>query len=92
MFEVTRVAGDDGINAASGSWYAKATPDGDVFTRLGGYSSKFPASGYTTSIDVYLDVDAAGQFEWSSAISNTSGAHRRDFIFHVGRPADGTSR
>jgi hypothetical protein len=56
-----------------------------VFTRLGGYSSTFPTNGYMTSIDVYVDVDSQGQFEWSSAINNPQGTHRRDFIFHVGR-------
>ena len=91
-----RRLGTSGITAASGSWYATAaqgTPT--LFTRFGGYSNTFPTNGYTTSVDVYLDVTRhrCGQFEWSSAISDTSGAHRRDFIFHVGtsrrRPVPG---
>jgi hypothetical protein len=90
MYEVDRVASKTSpIRAASGNWYATAGPGSDVFTRFGGYSSTFPTNGYTTSIDVYVDVASVGQFEWSSAIGDTSGAHRRDFIFHVGRAADG---
>ena len=61
--------------------------DAYAFTRLGGYSSTFPTNGYTTSVDIYLDMRHGRhrrQFEWSSAISNTAGGHRRDFIFHVG--------
>jgi hypothetical protein len=96
MFDVTRVAsGTDGRNSASGSWYARAAHNDYVtgtlnqFTRLGGYSSVFPSGGYATSIDVYLDMSTATgsndlRFDWSSAIGNTSGDHRRDFIFSVG--------
>ncbi len=61
-----------------------------MFTRFGGYSSVF-GSGYTTSIDVYLDVAwAIGTgFDFSSAINNQLGVHRRDFIWHVGVTAAG---
>jgi hypothetical protein len=95
MFNVTRVASTtNGITSAAGSWYAQAAQNnynsGTLqFTRLGGYSSTFPVGGYTTSIDVYLDMSTATgsndlRFDWSSAISNTTGDHRRDFIFSVG--------
>ena len=95
MFDVTRVSsGTGGITSASGSWHAVAaqnTGSLDQFTRLGGYSNSFPVGGYTTSIDVYLDMTVATgsndlRFDWSSAISDTSATpgHRRDFVFSVG--------
>jgi parallel beta-helix repeat protein len=95
MFDVTRVSsGTDSITSASGSWHAVAaqnTGNLDQFTRLGGYSNSFPVGGYTTSIDVYLDMTVATgsndlRFDWSSAISDTSATpgHRRDFVFSVG--------
>lgn len=84
-------------------------PEGYVFTRWGGYgddddcdsvagSLLFPEGGYGTSVDVYLDVDVGAandsRIDYSSAINNEVGNHRRDFIFHCGfysddRTADG---
>ena len=59
------------------------------YTNWGGYSSIFPTGGYRTGVDVYLDVAWAAlnldkRFDWSSAINNPGGAHRRDFVFNVG--------
>ena len=59
------------------------------FTNWGGYSSVFPTGGYRTAVDIYLDVDWASQhpdrrFDWSSAINDTSGNFRRDFVFNAG--------
>jgi hypothetical protein len=94
LFGVSRVAsGTDGIASASGGYHAVAGVGSGAFTRYGGYSSTFPAGGYTTSADIYLDtaVSTPGanlRFDWSSAISNSSGGHLRDFIFNVG--TDGT--
>jgi hypothetical protein len=96
MFDVDRVpSGTDGIPASSGGYFAEAAHNDYTsgtlvqLSRLGGYSSLFPAGGFTTSIDVYLDMSLATgsndlRFDWSSAINDTSGAHRRDFIFSVG--------
>jgi hypothetical protein len=91
---VTRVAsGTSGITSAAGDFHAEAdsvaapgtTSD---FTRFGGYESTFPSGGYTTSLDVYLDVNAGvpndTRFDWSSAINTPAGAHRRDFVFNAG--------
>lgn len=78
------------FKAASGQWYAVAGKDAYTYSRLGGYSDTFPADGYTTSVDIYLDMSknkALGtdrRFDWSSAISSPDGSHRRDYIFHVG--------
>ena len=81
-----RVAsGTDGISSSSGDYHAKATED---FTRWGVYSSEFPSNGYITRIDIYLNVDAGlpndTRFDFTSAINNTGGTHRRDFAFNGG--------
>jgi hypothetical protein len=64
------------------------------YTNWGGYSSIFPTGGYKTRVDIYLDVEWAKthldkRFDWSSAINNTSGQHRRDFVFNAGTDALG---
>ena len=91
MFNVSRVtSGPDGIASSEGSHHAQAAAStASQFTRLGGYSSTFPVGGYTTSIDIYLNTTLATgsndlRFDWSSAINNPAGSHRRDFIFNVG--------
>lgn len=94
MYSVSRVAsGSSGFPSAAGSWHATAAASAGSFTRYGGYSSVFPAGGYSTSIDIYLDTAASPlgadvRLDWSSAINDPSGSHRRDFIFSVG--TDGT--
>lgn len=90
---VTRT--DAPLEASHRSWYA--TIDGPAFTRWGGYSDTFPTYGYTTSIDVYLDMATATgsndeRFDFSSAINDQSNNHLRDFIFHVGTGAAGEYR
>jgi Right handed beta helix region len=90
MFNVERVdTGTNGITSASGDWHAVAAVGSGAFTRYGGYSPSFPAGGYTTSADIYLDtadspLGADLRFDWSSAINGRDGLHKRDFIFHVG--------
>ncbi|HXJ62458.1 MAG TPA: hypothetical protein VNN79_01775 [Actinomycetota bacterium] len=93
MFDVTRVTSLGNIAPASGTYFADAAYNNgslSQFTRLGGYSSTFPTGGFTTSVDIYLDMSANPivgtdlRFDWSSAISDPSGNHRRDFIFNVG--------
>jgi hypothetical protein len=64
------------------------------YTNFGGYSSIFPTGGYETGVDVYLDVawamsHADQRFDWSSAVNNTTGQHRRDFVFNVGTVPSG---
>ena len=65
------------------------------YTKWGdGQSPTFPPGGFTTSVDIYLDVDYAianpdARFDWSSAISDTSGNNLRDFVFNVGTDATG---
>jgi hypothetical protein len=100
----------NGVAAASGNYYARLgidpSPDSCVFgggtapiyygpyTNWGGYSAIFPPGGYSTGIDIYLDVSYAQshpdtRFDWDSAISNASGGFRRDFVFNVGTDAAG---
>lgn len=92
---VTRVAsGNNGIPSAAGDFHAEAAfsaapGTSDAFTQFGGYESTFPGGGYTTSIDVYLNVDDPTlandtRFDWSSAINMPDGNHRRDFVFNAG--------
>jgi hypothetical protein len=91
---VTRVpSGTSGVISAAGDFHAEtafaaAPGNSPAFTRFGGYESTFPTGGYTTSVDVYLNVNAGAandtRFDWSSAISTPGGAHRRDFVFNGG--------
>ena len=102
--------GTIGAPSATGSWHAEVA--GGAFTRWGGYDDSvacgataggpFPANGYDTAIDIYLDVDGGfandSRFDFSSAINGTTGTHRRDFIFSCGfyddadGPGAGTDR
>ena len=99
-----------GVAAATGGYFARlgkdSNPDSCTFgggtaqifygpyTKWGGYSAIFPPGGYSTGVDIYLDVVYAQthpdtRFDWSSAISDTSGGFRRDFVFNVGTDALG---
>jgi hypothetical protein len=88
----------DGITSAAGNWHARligspcfTPPNQDCtgpFTRWGGYTATFPAGGYLTQVDIYLDVSWAAshpdtRFDWSSAINDNTGSFRRDFVFNV---------
>lgn len=93
----TRVAsGTNGVASKTGSFHAEA---GTAVTHWGGYSftpgctgsscsGTFPADGYTTAVDIYLDMAATTtndkRFDFSSAINVPAGAHRRDFVFNAG--------
>ena len=65
------------------------------YTDFGGDTSGiFPPGGYSTGVDVYLDVPYAvahpdTRFDWSSEINDPSGSFRRDFVFNVGTDALG---
>ena len=88
-----RVAtGSNGIPSATGGYHAEAMY-GD-YTDWGGYNSVFPAGGFITSIDIYLDMEAGytndTRFDWTSAINTPNGDHRRDFVFTGGFYDDAT--
>lgn len=79
-------SGTAGITSSSGVAHATLTPGNGPFTRFGGYSSNF-AGGFTAQLDIYLDPAAWSNeegFDYSVAVNNQAGNHRRDFIFHVG--------
>ncbi len=89
--EPTRVAsGTNGITSNTGGFHAEAVAGN--FTRWGGYSSVFPTNGYSTSIDIYLNMSGGyandTRFDWSSAINNTGGTHQRDFVISGGFYSD----
>jgi 3D (Asp-Asp-Asp) domain-containing protein len=91
-----------GIPSASGNWHARVTgndtpcdqrqygtPCYGPKTNWGGYSSTFPQGGYSTQVDIYLDVAWAAahpdyRFDWDSAINDSSGNFLRDFVFNAG--------
>jgi hypothetical protein len=95
----------DGISSAAGKWHARVTGDPcdrtpttnctAPFTRWGGYSSTFPAGGYLTQLDIYLDVGwSVGRsdfrFDWDSSINHNDGSFLRDFVFNAGTNPDGS--
>lgn len=98
-------SGSNGVISADGAWHAESSGGtfnaSGAFTTWGGYggnagcgtsacaAAAFPANGYVTSIDVYLDVDSITlsndtRFDFTSAINQPSGFHRRDFGFNAG--------
>ncbi len=92
---VTRVtSGTGGVASKGGVAHALLDSTGlplgstGAFTRLGGYSSVWDG-GFKTSLDVYIDLSDPGVaaktygFDLSQAVTNQSGSHRRDFIFHA---------
>ncbi len=100
----TRVASStNGIISASGSWHAEVA--NNAFTRWGGYggiagcssgcAAPFPQNGYVTSIDIYLEAEGLTtndkRFDFSSAINDPAGTHRRDFVFNAGFYNDATA-
>ena len=90
----TRVASGGGTlsaPSASGSFHGEVAGTG--FTRFGGYNygaGNAPTAflEYRTSLAIYLDVSVGAsndtRFDYSSAVSNAAGNHRRDFIFNAG--------
>lgn len=86
---IERVAsGTDGISARTGGFFAKVAQNGGSFTRWGGYANIFPGEGYATETAIYIDIENAPdvdtRFDYSSAVSQPTCAHRRDFVFNGG--------
>ena len=81
------------VTKPPGAFHAEDTPAGS-FTRWGGYGKTFPPGGYTTTVDIYLDIlppymnglvyGNDTRFDWSSAVNQPNCAHRRDFVFNAG--------
>ena len=92
-YNATRVAsGSNGIVSAAGSWHAVSSASGSA-GNWGGYNygaGSVPTTfqAYSTSLAVYLNIDGGWandtRFDYISAISNSAGTHRRDFVFNAG--------
>jgi hypothetical protein len=93
-------SGTAGITSKNGVAHGVITPNSGgswsgAFSRLGGYSTVFPAGGFTTALDVYMDLSdpavVADTYGWdlSSAANGQDGNHQRDFIFHTASNASG---
>src|SRR5688572_22341734 len=94
----TRVpAGTHGVPSKTGAFHAEDQNfNGLTYTFWGGASQTFPPGGYTTSVDIYLDISAPymtgslvpyandTRFDWTSAIGTPDCNHRRDFVFNAG--------
>jgi hypothetical protein len=94
----TRVStGTNGVPSKTGVFHAEdQNLNGFTFTFWGGDSRTFPPGGYTTSVDIYLDISPPymngsltgyandTRFDWSSAIGTPQCNHRRDFVFNAG--------
>jgi hypothetical protein len=82
------------VTSESGAFHAE--DGGSAFTRWGGYAKTFPPGGYTTTVDIYLDIDPPygallapaypndTRFDWTSAVNTPQCVHRRDFVFNAG--------
>jgi hypothetical protein len=90
-------SGTNGIPSKAGAFHAEdQNLSGLTYTFWGGDSKTFPPGGYTTSVDIYLDIAPPymtgslmpyandTRFDWSSAIGTPSCNHRRDFVFNAG--------
>jgi hypothetical protein len=80
-------SGTNGVTSKTGGYHAEAVPGTRPATDWGGTTGSF-FGGYTTSIDIYLDVDGAAandtRFDFSSAVGTPANDHRRDFVFNAG--------
>ena len=86
-----------GVPSKTGAFHAEdQNVSGLTFTFWGGDSKTFPPGGYTTSVDIYLDISPPymtgslmpyandTRFDWTSAIGTPACDHRRDFVFNAG--------
>jgi hypothetical protein len=94
----TRVATlTHGVPSKTGAFHAEDQNfNANTFTQWGGYGKTFPPGGYTTTVDIYLDISPPymtgsllpypndTRFDWSSAVNTPQCAHRRDFVFNAG--------
>ena len=97
----TRVASlTNGITSAAGSFHAQTAANQGDYTAWGGYNygagNAVPTvfKEYTTSIDIYLDVEGGWanrtRFDFDSAINNSTGSFQRDYIFNAAFHNDAT--
>ena len=90
----------DGVASSEGNYHARldvmgcSTNCSGPYTDWGGYADTFPASGYSTQLDIYLDATWAAtnpdvRFDWDVASSNSTGGFLRDFVFNAGTTPSG---
>ncbi len=88
--QATRVAsGTNGVPSAAGSFHAQSNTVSGAAGRLGGYVCCFPPTGFTISVDIYLDFALADgadrRFNYTVAINNsTNCSHLSDFVLALG--------
>jgi len=87
--DATRVpSGTNGVPSATGSFHAESSLNGGAAGRLGGYGCCFPAAGFSSSVDIYLDFALADgldkRFNYSMAINQTNCGHLSDFVLSLG--------
>ena len=84
-----------GVPSKTGAFHAEDQNfSGLTYTFWGGESKTFPPGGYTTAVDIYLDISPPyttgmqypndTRFDWTSAIGTPQCNHRRDFVFNAG--------
>ena len=82
----TDASGWSGVTAGGG--VGSVAINGGAFSRLGGYTNVFPGSGWTVSLDIYLDMALADgsdlRVAYTAAANGIDCAHRRDFVFSIG--------
>lgn len=87
-----------GITSAGGGYHAVVT---GAYTAWGGYNfgaGSVPTTfqPYRTALDIYLDTTLTApddsRFDYSSAISDSDGQHRRDFVMTGGFYVDGQTQ
>ena len=96
LSSVSLVSSEGSAHGNINSITLPASPDDytGAFSRLGGYSSTF-GNGFRNRVDVYIDLTdpavVGNTYGWdvSSAVSNQSNLHRRDFVFHAASDASG---
>ena len=98
-YDATRVgSGTNGIASASGSFHAESTASGSAGDwggeNFGAGNVPTVFQEYVTSIDIYLNVGGPWandtRFDFDSAINDSTGNFKRDFIFNGGFYNDAT--
>jgi hypothetical protein len=81
-------SGTNGVPSSTGSFHAESNTSSGAAGRMGGYVCCFPPTGFTVSVDVYLDFALADgvdrRFNFTVALNGTTCAHLSDFVTSLG--------
>src|SRR5262245_24095045 len=90
-------SGTHGVTSRTGNFHGEVAQGSSAYTWFGpskeaGYTATFPQGGFTTSVDVYFDPTGLAaattandtRFDYSVAINDAAGNHRRDFAVNAG--------